>query len=75
MTDQPETGPPVIDDWEARLRVAVEQTLTARAARRNLRNDLAARRSHGLAARHAAKEARNQGTGAGHHPADERSDR
>lgn len=37
-------------DWDARLRVAVEQTLTARLARLDQRNASTRARNHGLAA-------------------------
>lgn len=70
MTDQAvhdhghsEDSPTVVDlfadiDWDARLRAAVEQTLTARLARLETRRALQAARTYGLAGWHAAKEGR-----------------
>lgn len=46
------------DEWQERLRAAVEKTLRTRQARRAEREQLTERRNHGLAARHNAKLAR-----------------
>jgi hypothetical protein len=42
-------------EWQERLRRAVEQTLRRRAARAEIRRELAHLRQHGLQARHANK--------------------
>jgi hypothetical protein len=47
-------------DWQERLRAAVAETLRYRAARRDLRRELDARRRAGLTARHREKLARNR---------------
>ncbi|GIE79076.1 hypothetical protein Aph02nite_50260 [Actinoplanes philippinensis] len=47
------------DEWQERLRAAVEQTLAKRAARQAEREAFKARRAAGLKARHLAKLARD----------------
>jgi tRNA G26 N,N-dimethylase Trm1 len=48
------------EEWEKRLRAAVEKTLQERARKKTERQQFALRRMHGLAARHAAKLARKK---------------
>ena len=46
------------DEWERRLKAAVEKTLTTRAAKRDERKAMNERRTYGLGQRYAAKTAR-----------------
>lgn len=48
------------DEWQERLRAAIEKTIRARQARKAERDAFAERRKHGLAARHAARLTRTQ---------------
>lgn len=63
------------DEWAERLRAAVEANLTARAAKRAQRAAFNERRTYGLAARHAEKEARarNRDSASTSIPTDHRS--
>jgi hypothetical protein len=54
-------GEAITFDWDARLRAAVEATITARDRRRNERAAMNTARTYGLAQRHATKLARNRG--------------
>lgn len=48
------------EEWQERLRAAVEETLRRRAAKKAERLEFQTRRNHGLVQRHAAKLARKK---------------
>lgn len=61
--DQPDSATSLLDDWPARLAQLVDQATARAAKRKRIREELAARRTAGLRARHAGKLRRLDTTG------------